>query len=69
MSILHGFYRLRAVWVDTEGETRVFYDRTILESVYERMQWKKSIQEKLECYGGVIKSITVDPCDPEPTYF
>lgn len=60
MNIEDGIYRLRAVWVDTDGETRVHYDRQLCENYEDLKNLKESTKNMLEGYGGVIKSITTE---------
>lgn len=63
MNIENGIYRLRAVWVDTEGETRVHYDRHLCENYEDLKRWKDKTKEMIEGHGGVVKSITIDECE------
>lgn len=60
MNIENGIYRLRAVWVDIEGETRVHYDRHLCENCTDLKNWKESTKDMIEGYGGVITSMTTE---------
>lgn len=61
MKIEEGLYRLRAVWVSTDGETMVHYDRHLLEDYNDLRKWKDDTLKMIEGYGGVVSSCTVEP--------
>lgn len=60
MNIENGIYRLRVVWVSSDGETRVHYDRQLCENYDDLKNWRESTKDMIEGYGGVITSMTTE---------